>query len=145
MVTLDADRIAALLQQPLQAVLSVARRDKGPVAVPMSYHFSDGKFWMVTDPDSLHGRLMAKRGRATITVQYEACDGRRVHQWYVMAEGPVAYRDDATEPHVRRILGKDRGAQNVDEWLAGGVPDNVRLAVLDPVRIAGYEWTESLD
>jgi len=51
----------------------------------MSYHFTDGSFWMVTSPDSLHGRLMARRGRGTMTVQFEAGDGRRVYQWYVIA------------------------------------------------------------
>lgn len=145
MISMSPDRVADLLQQPLQAVLSVARRDKGPVAVPMSYHFTDGMFWMVTDPASLHGRLMVKRGRATITVQYEACDGRNVHQWYVMAEGAVSFLDDPPEPHVRRILAKDRGEENADDWMRGAVADGHRLAILEPDRIAGHEWSASLD
>ena len=67
MGAMEPERIAELLEGPLQAVLSVSRRDRGPVAVPMSYHFGDGTFWMVTSPESLHGRLMVRRGRATVT------------------------------------------------------------------------------
>ena len=116
---MDKERIALLLAGPHQAVLSVSRVDRGPVAVPISYHFSDGDFFMVTPPDTLHGRLMARAGRATMTVQFEACDGRSVHQWYVMAEGPVRFTDLDPSPHVRTILAKDRGETNVEEWTAG--------------------------
>ncbi|HSF86274.1 MAG TPA: hypothetical protein VLG28_11560, partial [Acidimicrobiia bacterium] len=114
-------------------------------AVPMSYHFGDGTFWMVTSPESLHGRLMVRRGRATMTVQFERCDGRSVHQWYVMAEGPVRFTDVDPLPHVRRILAKDRGAAHVDEWTAAAPAPGFLVAVLEPERLSGYEFYESLD
>jgi nitroimidazol reductase NimA-like FMN-containing flavoprotein (pyridoxamine 5'-phosphate oxidase superfamily) len=145
MATMDPDRMADLLGGPHQAVLSVSRRDRGPVAVPMSYHLSGGDWYLVTSPDSLHGRLMSRRGRATITVQFEACDGRSVHQWYVMAEGPIQFTDLDPRPHIRAILAKDRGADNVDEWTRGPPPADVRVAVLAPERMTGYEFHESLD
>ena len=142
---MQAERMADLLGGPRQAVLSVSRSTKGPVAVPMSYHFSDGGFYLVTSPDSVHGRLMSRVGRATMTVQFEACDGRSVHQWYVMGEGPIRFTDLDPQPHVRTILTKDRGADYVDEWAASRPPPNVRVAVLQPVRISGYEFQESLN
>jgi hypothetical protein len=111
----------------------------------MSYHFRDGSFWLVTSPDSLHGRLMARRGRATLTVQFEACDGRNVYQWYVMAEGPVRFTAEDPRPHVRKILAKDRGAANVDEWTAAAPAPGSLAAVLEPERLSGYEFHESLD
>ena len=140
-----AERMTHLLDGPHQAVLSVSRRDRGPVAVPISYHFTDDGFYMVTSPDSVHGRLMSRVGRATMTIQFEACDGRSVHQWYVMAEGPIRFTNLDPQPHIRAILAKDRGEGNVDEWMAGQPDPNTRVAVLQPERISGYEFHESLD
>lgn len=145
MTFIDQQRIAELLDGPHQGVLSVSRREKGPVAVPMSYLFTDGRFYIVTSPESLHGRLMQRTGRATITVQFEATDGRAVHQWYVMAEGEIGFTDSEPGPFVREILAKDRGEANVDEWTSGDTTSGVRVAVLEPRRISGFEFRESLD
>ena len=93
MTRITESRIEELLDGPHQGVLSVSQTNKGPVAVPMSYLFQNGWFYMVTSTESLHGRLMSRTGRATMTVQFEACDGRRLHQWYVMAEGPIGVTD----------------------------------------------------
>lgn len=145
MALMEAERIAQLLGGPHQSVLSVNRTDRGPVAVPMSYHYAAECFHLVTSPASLHGRLMARTGRATITVQYEACDGRSVHQWYVIAEGPIAFTDDDPTPHIRAMLAKDRGEDNADEWMTGQPSGDVRVAELRPERLSGYEFRESLD
>jgi hypothetical protein len=143
--TLPLQRIAELLDGPDQAVLSVSRPDKGPVAVPMSYVFDGTRFVMVTSPTSLHGRLMERTGRATLTIQYERCDGRSVFQWYVVAEGPVAFTDVEPRPFIRSILAKDRGEANADEWCAGDPPGDVRVAELLPDRLSGYEFRDALD
>ena len=145
MSTMETDRMARLLDGPHQAVLSLSRSGRGPVAVPVSYHFTDDGFYMVTSPDSVHGRLMSQLGRATVTVQFEACDGRNVQQWYVMAEGPIQFTDLDPRPHIKTILAKDRGEDNVDEWTAGEPPPDVQVALLQPERISGYEFHESLD
>ena len=141
---LSTERIHQLLQGPHQAVLSVGRVGKGPVAVPMSYYFDGERFVMVTSPASLHGRLMAKTGRATLTIQYERVDVSSVHQWYVMAEGPVAFVEADPTPHVRAILIKDRGPDNVDAWRASQPALDAKVAELVPRRISGYEFRESL-
>lgn len=145
MERVENHRIGELLRGPHQAVLSVGRDTKGPVAVPMSYHYSEGTFFMATSPESLHGRLMIRRGRATVTVQYATCDGSRVHQWYVMAEGPIRFSDEDPMPHIMAILVKDRGSRRVEEWRAAAPTPEIQLAVLEPERIAGYESTETLD
>ena len=137
--------MAVLLAGPLQAVLSVSRRDRGPVAVPISYHFADGVFYMITSPDSLHGRLMSRDGRATVTVQFDECDGRTVHQWYVHAEGPVRFTELDPKPHVEIMLVKDRGEARMHEWRAANPSADMRVAVLEPEQISGYEFRESLD
>jgi len=142
---LDESRIVELLDGPHQGVLSVSRSERGPVAVPMSYLFQDGRFYLATSTESLHARLMKRTGRATMTVQYEACDGRNVHQWYVMAEGPIGFTDLDAGPLVRAILTKDRGKENADEWTSGKSSPEVQVAILQPEKLSGYEFQESLD
>ena len=145
MTRISETRIEKLLEGPHQGVLSVSREEKGPVAVPMSYLFRAGKFYVVTSTESLHSRLMVRTGRATMTVQFEACDGRNLHQWYVMAEGPIAFTDLEPKPFIKEILAKDRGEENADEWSSGDPPPDVQVAVLDPEKLSGYEFRESLD
>lgn len=138
-------RIEKLLEGPHQGVLSVSRKEKGPLAVPMSYLFRDGRFYIVTSTESLHSRLMTGTGRATMTVQFEEVSDRAVHQWYVMAEGPIGFTDLEPKPFVKEILAKDRGEENADGWSSGDPPPDVQVAVLDPEKLSGYEFRESLD
>ena len=144
MERISSERVKELLSGPHQAVLSLSREAKGPLAVPMSYIYDGDRFVMVTSPASLHSRLMRRNGRATITVQFEACDGRSVHQWYVIAEGHVAFTDEDPRPFVRAILAKDRGSENADDWMqrTGDADDTV--AELLPARISGFESSASL-
>ena len=132
-------RIAEVLAGPHQAILSVGRMDKGPLAIPMSYRFVDTTFVFVTSPESLHGRLMLKRGRATITVQEALSDGVAVDQWYVIAEGPVRFTDDDPLPHIRFIMAKDRGEEHADAWTPPSASGSDRVAMLTPERISGHE------
>jgi len=69
MASISKGQIRELLAGPHQAVLSVGRQEKGPVAVPMSYTFNGDRFFFVTSPTSLHGRLMGEVGPATLTIQ----------------------------------------------------------------------------
>lgn len=142
---MSPEEIEEKLAGPHQAILSVARLERGPVAVAMSYLFRNGKFWMVTSPESLHGRLMVKRGRATITVQEEILGHRELEQWYVMAEGPVAFTDEDPLPYVRAIMQKDRGADFVDEWIARSGPHDSPVVLLTPEKISGYRSHTILD
>jgi len=138
-------RIADLLAGPHQAILSIARKDKGPLAVPMSYRFVDGTFLFVTSEETLHGKLMLKRGRATMTVQEALSDGLTVDQWYVIAEGPIRFTEEDPFPQVRFILAKDRGEEYADAWLAQIASGGDQVAVLDPDRITGYESHRRLE
>lgn len=53
------------------AILSVGRLEGGPVAVPVGYVYKEGKFFLETFADGLHGRHMQRTGHATLTVQGE--------------------------------------------------------------------------
>lgn len=130
--------ITKRLAGPHQAVLSLSRVERGPLAVPMSYFHRDGHFWMITSPDSQHGKLMRRNGRATVTIHHDVVDGRVVEQWYVTAEGPIEFVDDDPEALLRAIMAKDRGERFADEWTAQSLPSVTTVAVLTPQRLAGY-------
>lgn len=138
MRSMSSEEIAELLAGPHQAVLSLSRVERGPIAVPMSYLFRDDGFWMITSPDSQHGRLMSANGRATLTIHHDEVHERAVEQWYVTAEGPVAFVDDDPEPLLRAIMAKDRDSVSADEWTAQSLPSATTVAILTPQWLAGY-------
>lgn len=135
---MSPDEIAERLAGPHQAVLSLSRDDRGPIAVPMSYLYRDGRFWMITSPSSEHGRLMRLRGRGTLTIHHDTVKKRRVEQWYVTAEGQVDFVENDPAPLLRAILAKDRGPELADAWTAQSLPSATTVAVLTPVRVTGY-------
>ena len=140
--------IAARLAGPHMCVFSVARLGKGPVAVPLAYVFRDGRFLLQSSPESLHGRLAIKRGRATVTVHQEWISGPEAAEWYITAEGPVAFTDDPVRPVMRDILAKDRGEHLADRWLdewLWPVASEQKVMVLTPDRIAGYTFPSRLE
>lgn len=140
--------IETRLAGPHMCVFSVARVGKGPVAVPLAYLYRAGRFYLQSAPESLHGRLAVKRGRATVTVHDEWIGAVEAFEWYITAEGPVAFTDDPLRPVMREILAKDRGEHVadrwLDEWLWPAAADQ-RVLVLDPERIAGYTFPGRLE
>jgi hypothetical protein len=109
-------------------VLAVAHSGHGPVALPVWYIYRDGEFQVLTQRDSLKGRLLAKAGRATMTVQDEAPPYR-----YVSAEGPVVLdpAPDIDLEMASRYLGPEMGA-----WYArnNASTDKTCLVRLKPER-----------
>jgi nitroimidazol reductase NimA-like FMN-containing flavoprotein (pyridoxamine 5'-phosphate oxidase superfamily) len=138
------DEISECLSGPWQAVLSLSRLGRGPLAVPMSYVYTGDEFRMITSAQSQHGKLMRANGRATMTVHHDHNSGRSVKQWYVIAEGPITFTDDNPEPTLRAIMAKDRGAGLADEWVEQSLPNATDVAVLVPDRIAGYRGESEL-
>ena len=68
---LPASRRDELLAESHFAILSVSRLQGGPVAVPVGYVCRNGKFFLETFADGLHGSHMRRTGHATLTVQAE--------------------------------------------------------------------------
>ena len=65
-------------------ILAIARKDKGPLALPIWYQYEDGAVIIGMGGNSLKAKLLRSAGRATMTVQTEAPPYK-----YVMVEGPV--------------------------------------------------------
>jgi len=92
-------------------ILSVARKDKGPLALPIWYVYEDGVILIGTDGDSVKARLLRAAGRATVTAQTEAPPYK-----YVMVEGPVelVHNDRDPYPMAARYLGPEFGRWYVE-------------------------------
>lgn len=140
--------IDAVLDGSHMCVFSVARKGRGPVAVPLAYVYRGGRFRLQSAPSSLHGRLAMAQGRATVTVHDEWISGFEASEWYVTAEGPVEFTDDPLRPLLLEIMVKDRGEHLadrwLDEWLAPAAAGH-RVLVLTPERIAGYSFPSRLE
>ncbi|MDR9451431.1 MAG: pyridoxamine 5'-phosphate oxidase family protein [Acidimicrobiia bacterium] len=139
--------IVEYLARPHVGVLSVSRRGRGPVAVPLWYDYSDGHFWLITARESLHGRIIRQVGRATLTFHSEDYGEFRTVEEYVMAEGPVEFVGDDIRPVIHRIRSRYYTGPRATEWVNRPlVPEtlNQRLAVLSPETLSGYRWEESL-
>lgn len=66
------------------AVLAIARDGAGPHALPIWYAYDGTDVLVAIEPTSVKARLLARTGRATLTVQQEGLPYR-----YVSVEGPV--------------------------------------------------------
>lgn len=147
MPRLSSAEVEAYLQEAHVAVLSVSRMRRGPVAVPIWYEFAEGRFWMITHPESLHGRIMRRTGRATLTVRSEDYGEVRTRERYVMAEGPVVITSDDVEPLVRRIRSRYYTGPHGEEWVGRPLDAftlSQRVTVLQPETLSGYEWIVEL-
>jgi nitroimidazol reductase NimA-like FMN-containing flavoprotein (pyridoxamine 5'-phosphate oxidase superfamily) len=117
------------------------------VAVPVWYDYADGRFWVITARASLHGRIIQQAGRATLTVNSEEYADSHSVEKYVMAEGPMAFTDDDIEPVLRRIRSRYYRGPRALEWVNRPLdPETLRqqVAVLDPAKLSGYVWEDSL-
>ena len=115
MPPLSQSQREALLTEQHVAVLSVARAEGPPLAMPIWYLYRDGRFYMDTDSETLHARLMRRRGTATLTVQDESTPYR-----YVSVEGTLEFVGDDL-PTARAIV-----ARYLEEEAVDGFMENVR-------------------
>jgi nitroimidazol reductase NimA-like FMN-containing flavoprotein (pyridoxamine 5'-phosphate oxidase superfamily) len=89
-------------------VLSIARRDRGPLTVPIWYDYEPGgEVWMITGRSSLKGRVLEDVDRISVCVQTEAAPYQ-----YVSVEGPYttsALEEGQLEAMAIRYLGDEMG------------------------------------
>jgi PPOX class probable F420-dependent enzyme len=114
-------------------VLSVvAGDDRGPLAVPVWYHYQiGGQVSVITGRNSRKGRALRGSGRMTLCAQDENPPYR-----YVSVEGPVAF--DELDPGERLAIARRYlGAEGGDQYVAGN-PDPERESVM--VRMTPEHW-----
>jgi PPOX class probable F420-dependent enzyme len=90
-------------------MLSVEEPGRGPLTVPVWYHYEPGSVVrVVTGAESLKGRLLRAAGRMSLCVQTETAPYQ-----YVSVEGPVTFAqpDDARDVRAMaiRYLGEQMG------------------------------------
>lgn len=111
-------------------ILAVERKDGPPLASPVWYRYRPGgDVELMTEDESLKGRLLRSAGRATLSVQREAFPYA-----YVTVDGPVTLDEPAHDDlldFATRYLGPEGGRAYVDNTPAG---DNLL------VRIRPERW-----
>ena len=89
-------------------IISVPRASKGPLTVPIWYDYKPGgQVWVITDTDSIKGKLLAKASRISLCAQTEAAPYQ-----YVSVEGPFSTRPSTKEELLGmaiRYLGEEQG------------------------------------
>lgn len=127
----EAERDAFLADVHV-GILAIARRDKGPLALPIWYLYRDGEVTIGMDGGSLKARLLRAAGRATLTVQTETPPYQ-----YVSVEGPVEVaaeqRDDLEM--ATRYLGPELG-----KWYVETNPSTERSVV---AKLIPERWVTS--
>ncbi len=80
-------------------ILAVARPGKGPLTVPLSFRWSDGKIRFSTKPSRRHTKAFLATGRATALIHHERYESGVQVERYVMIEGPIRVVDgSSTDP-----------------------------------------------
>ena len=89
-------------------VLSIARGERGPLTVPIWYDYAPGEsVWMITDENSLKGKLIKNVTRISLCAQNETPPYQ-----YVSVEGPVTVETVAPGQLLamaQRYLGEEMG------------------------------------
>jgi nitroimidazol reductase NimA-like FMN-containing flavoprotein (pyridoxamine 5'-phosphate oxidase superfamily) len=94
-------------------VVSISRKQKGPLTVPIWYDYeAGGEAWMITSNTSIKGRLLKNTSRISLCVQSEQAPYQ-----YVTVEGP--FTTQPLQPgqllHMAtRYLGPERGKAYAD-------------------------------
>jgi len=124
----DEERTAFLTDLHV-GILSIARKEKGPLALPIWYQFEDGDVIIGMDGQSAKAKLLRAAGRATMTVQTETPPYQ-----YVMVEGPITVAQEQRDDLVMasRYLGPELG-----KWYAETNPSTAQSVV---VRLRPEQW-----
>ena len=131
---MTVDEREAFLADVHIGIVSIQRCDRAPLALPIWYRWDGTDVILSMDGDSLKARLLARTGRATLTVQTEAPPYR-----YVMVEGPVTIGPPDPDTGAAdglalatRYLGPELGA-----WYAEQNPPSEGSVI---VRLRPEQW-----
>lgn len=104
----------AFLADTRVGILAVQQPGRGPLAVPVWYHYAPGDVVrVVTGPDSEKAHLLRAAGRASLTVQTETAPYQ-----FVYVEGPVTFGAADPERDIRALAIRYLGEQMGEAYLA---------------------------
>ena len=100
-------------------IISIPRATKGPLTVPIWYDYQPGgELWVITDTDSIKGKLLTKASRISLCAQTETAPYQ-----YVSVEGPFTTRPSTQEElkaMAVRYLGEEQGKAYAENSADGG-------------------------
>lgn len=100
-------------------IISIPRAAKGPLTVPIWYDYEPGgEVWVITDSDSIKGKLLTKASRISLCAQTETAPYQ-----YVSIEGPFTTRPATQEELLAmaiRYLGEKQGQAYAENSSSGG-------------------------
>ena len=125
-LSMSVEEREAFLADLHVGIIGIERSDGPPLTVPIWYDYvPGGEVWVLTDGDSLKGRLLERAGRFSLCAQTETSPYS-----YVSVEGSATIRPSDVEadsrPMARRYLGLKMG-----DWYTDNVPHGAR-----PIRVA---------
>ena len=113
-------------------IISIPRASKGPLTVPIWYDYEPGgEVWVITDSDSIKGKLLTKASRISLCAQTETAPYQ-----YVSVEGPFTTRPATQEELLAmaiRYLGEKQGQAYAENSSGGGEGSSI-------VSIAPETW-----
>ena len=123
-------------------IVSVAEAGRGPLTVPVWYHYAPGgAVRFVTAASSRKARLMRDARRISLCVQTETAPYS-----YVSVEGPFTLGDVDYERDVRemalRYLGPETGAGYLAAMHPGGSVQGTVLVALTPERWFSVDYSK---
>ncbi|MHA7984769.1 pyridoxamine 5'-phosphate oxidase family protein [Rathayibacter sp. CAU 1779] len=114
-MALSAAERDEFLAQPHVAALAVAAGPgRGPLMVPIWYHYSlGGPIWISTRPDSRKAKAIAGSGRFSLLVQRVSPTTR-----YVSVEGKATIVGPTTDDDLRKIASRYLLPEKVEPYVA---------------------------
>ena len=107
-------------------IISIPRSTKGPLTVPIWYDYEPGgEVWIITDNDSIKGKLLKSAARISLCAQTEAPPYQ-----YVSIEGPFSSRPSTPDAMLHmacRYLGDEQGREYADNTAGDG--DNIIVSI----------------
>ena len=118
-LTMSSSERESFLSDLHVGIISIPRAAKGPLTVPIWYDYQPGgDVWVITDTDSIKGKLLAKASRISLCAQTEAAPYQ-----YVSIEGPFTSRPSTQEELLAmaiRYLGEEQGQAYAANSAGGG-------------------------
>jgi len=124
----------AFLADTHVGIVSIAEEGRGPLAVPIWYHYTPGgDVRIATGPNSRKARLLRQSGRASLCVQTETPP-----YLYVSVEGPATLGEVDFERDVREMALRYLGPRMGEAYLAATYPQGTTDELL--VRLRPERW-----